>query len=212
MRVCKLSRTGDLKPCVQAATHILSSGGVIIYPTDTLYGLGADALSDTAVDAVYALKERDGRKPMHAVVADLAMAERYGVVNPLARKLAKRFLPGALTLVLEKREGEERGIMRGMGTIGIRIPDDRFCLALARAFGKPFTATSANISGEDAELDITGIQAQLGAHAERVGLVVDAGPLTARMPSSVVDVSSGVPNVLREGAISERQIMEAASS
>lgn len=139
-------RADDLAAPARAA-QILASGGVILYPTDTLYGLGADALSDEAVAKIKRIKGRNEQKPIHAVVADMAMAERYAGVNNVARSLAQKFLPGPLTLILKKKEGIETGIARDMSTFGIRIPDNVFCLDLAREFGKPFTTTSANASG-----------------------------------------------------------------
>ena len=126
------------------AAQIMAAGGVILYPTDTLYGLGADALSDAAVAKIYSIKERDEKKPMHAVVADMAMVEQYGVMNGTAIHLAEKFLPGPLTLILKKKEGIDTGIASGIDTFGIRIPDNLFCLQLARAFGRPFTTTRAN--------------------------------------------------------------------
>src|SRR5271156_4955489 len=92
-----------LEQAVSKAATVLRSGGVILYPTDTLYGLGADALSDEAVAKVYAIKGRDEGKPMHCVVADMQMAARYGEMNELANRLAEKFLPGPLTLILKKK-------------------------------------------------------------------------------------------------------------
>ncbi len=109
------------------AAAAIEAGGVVMYPTDTLYGLGADALSDSAVARLYAVKARDEKKPIHAIVADMQMAERYGYVDGAARMLAERFLPGPLTLILKKKEGIETGIAKGIDTFGIRIPDNAFC-------------------------------------------------------------------------------------
>ncbi len=200
--------TKGLGACVLKASGVLRSGGVIIYPTDTLYGLGADALSDEAVAKVYAIKGRDEGKPIHAVFADLAMAEEYAEMNDAARRLAEKFLPGALTLVLRKKSGIDTGIARGIETIGIRIPDNEFCLDLARTFGKPYTATSANIAGMLPQLSIEKVLEQLGGNAKGVDLAIDDGMLPMRLPTTVVNVVSGVPVILREGAISSEQILE----
>lgn len=207
MELCRLEEA-SLETCVAQATGVLDTGGVLIYPTDTLYGLGADALSDEAVEKVRAVKNRPDRKPIHAIVADLAMAEKYGEVNRTARKLAKAFLPGPLTLILKKRANIDSGIARGIGTFGIRIPDSEFCLALARAFGRPYTTTSANRSGEEPSRSLGPILASL-AGSGLIDLVVSNGELPERLPSTVVDVSADTPNVLREGAISSERIFEA---
>lgn len=192
-----------LGECVLRASGTLRKGGVIIYPTDTLYGLGADAFSDEALAKVYAIKGRDTQKPIHAVFADLTMVEEYAVLNDAARKLAAEFLPGPLTMVLRKKQGVMGGIGNGE-TIGVRIPDNEFCLELAKSFGKPFTATSANKAGTDPESNIQKVIEQLG---RSVDLVVDGGVLPMSAPSTVVNLISSVPIILREGAIPSELIL-----
>lgn len=209
METIRLSDTGAEAAAVKAAA-VLRAGGVILYPTDTLYGLGADALSDKALLKVQKIKGRDEKKPVHAIIADLAMAERYAVLNENALALARAFWPGPLTLVLEKKQGMETGIGRDIKTVGIRIPDNKFCLALAQEFGKPYTGTSANKSGEEPKRSIPAILEQLGKVAENIDLVIDAGDRpaggAARLPSTVVDIHAGRPVILREGAILSKEI------
>ncbi len=207
MKIVQLSK--GLGEATLAASAALRRGGVIIYPTDTLYGLGADALSDDAVEKIYAIKGREEGKPMHAVFADMAMVEEYAEVNDVARRLAEKFLPGALTLVLKKKPHVESGVSRGIATIGIRIPNDEFCLELARTYGKPFTATSANKSSQIPPTSIADIQAQLGTAADDVELAVDAQVFPMRPPSTVVNLVSGTPVILREGAIPKEDIFAA---
>lgn len=192
---------------VTKAAAILRAGGVILYPTDTLYGLGVDALSDEAVAKVYAIKGRDEKKPLHAVVADMDMASKYGEVNETADKLARAFLPGPLTLILKKKEGVETGIGRERKTFGIRIPDNQFCRDLALEFGKPFTTTSANIAGATPERSVEKILAQLGGRAQFINLIIDAGELPEHLPSTVVDVSDDSIRILREGAIASQTLL-----
>lgn len=192
---------GTLGKAVEHATAVLKRGGVILFPTDTLYGLGADAFCDRAVDAVYRVKERNEGNPVHCIVADLAMAEEYADLTDDARLLAQDFFPGPLTLVLKKHPDLDRGIGRDLRTIGIRIPDNEFCLSLASALGKPFTATSANRSGEKPMRTVGAILEQLGATADEIDLSIDAGQLSPRQPSTVVDLSGESPVILREGAV-----------
>jgi len=206
METLLLSEVG-VEAAARSAAAVMRAGGVILYPTDTLYGLGADALSDEAVVKVYAIKERDEWKPIHCIILDLEMAERYAEVNESARKLAKKFLPGPLTLVLRKRTEFSTGIFRGNETVGIRIPNDEFCLALARVLGKPYTTTSANPSGKETGRDVQTITGQLGSMAASLDLIVDAGRLPLRKPSTVVDLTGKEPSIIREGAISAREIM-----
>lgn len=189
------------KDAIDCAVDVLRAGGIILYPTDTLYGFGGDALSNEVVEKIQRIKGRDEKKPIHAIVADMEMAGRYGEIHETARQLAGKFLPGPLTLILKKKKGIDTGIAKGMETFGIRIPDNRFCLDLAHEFGKPYTTTSANLAGQETERSVEAILAQLGEKANLIDLVIDAGELPERMPSTVVDVSSGEVRILREGAI-----------
>jgi len=198
-----------LDDAVQEAAQVLREGKVVIYPTDTLYGLGADAFSDEAFEKVCMIKERDERRPVHAVFADLAMAEAYAELTPTAQTLAQAFLPGPLTLVLKKKKHLTTGIARSLDTVGVRIPKHDFCLTLAAAFGRPYTTTSANVSGEESPATLQGIIAQLGERAAHVALAIDGGAVDAHLRSTVVDARATVPHILREGAITERDIRRA---
>jgi L-threonylcarbamoyladenylate synthase len=195
----------------ERAAEVLRAGGVVLYPTDTLYGLGADAFSDEAVAKIYIIKGRDEKKPVHCIVADLAMAKRYAEVNEPARELAEKFLPGPLTLVLKKDRQLDTGIARGVDTLGVRIPQSDFCLALAKRFGAPYTTTSANIAGASTPRSAGGILSQLGGRAAMIDLVIDAGKLPDSLPSTVVDVSSRDLTILREGAIPAERVLARAS-
>lgn len=201
---------GTLQICVEEATAVLRKGGVILYPTDTLYGLGADALSDEAVAKIYALKGRDENKPVHAIVSDLNMMEIYGAVSASAKHLAERFLPGPLTLVLAKRPEFNSGITKDMDTIGMRVPNNAFCIRLAQVFGRPFTTTSANKSGTRPRSSVKSILSNMGAAAALIDLVIDAGELPDVKPSTVVDVSGAEVVVLRAGEIPTAEILSSA--
>lgn len=206
MKIIRLTED-NIDEIVTEAANILRAGGVLLYPTDTLYGLGADAFSDEAVAKIYAIKGRQENKPIHCIVSDLEAAAQFADVNDAALALSERFLPGALTLVLKKRSEAVSGIAKNILTIGIRIPDNDLCLRLASAFG-PYTTTSANISGIRNERSVEAILAQLGERASMIDLVIDAGELPERKPSTVVDVSSGATEILREGAIWASEILE----
>lgn len=193
---------------IPEAAAAIEAGCVVIYPTDTLYGLGADALSDSAVKRIYEVKGRDEGKPIHAIVADMQMAERYGYVTEAARKLAGKFLPGPLTLILKKKPGIETGIAKGIETFGIRIPDNPFCKDLIEKFGGPITTTSANRAGMHPMRTVDAIIEQFGENARLVACAVDAGEIPERKPSTVVDCSGNEPVILREGAIASADIWE----
>jgi len=208
MEVIRLndSNQGQL---VARAAEVLRTGGVILYPTDTLYGLGADAFSDTAFQRICEIKDRDERRPIHAVFENLAMAEAYAEISPLGRRLAEAFLPGPLTLVFKKKPSVTTGIGHNLSSIGVRIPKNKFCLALAHEFGKPYTTTSANMSGAEPPATFEGIIKQLGANTELIDLAIEGGALPAYLRSTVVDVRNDKPHILREGAISAAGIGKA---
>ena len=134
------------------------------------------------------------------------MAEEYADVSDDARLLAKKFFPGPLTLILKKKSAFMHGIARGIETIGIRIPDNEFCLSLASSFGRPFSATSANISGQPSFLSVDAILEQFDNSIHTIDLVIDAGELPPSKPSTVVDLSQAESLILREGAIEPSDI------
>lgn len=182
------------------AGKALRAGGIVLYPTDTVYGLAVDVTNPDAVKRLYALKRRAEGKPVLILVEDVASIEKYAVMNEAARSFAKRFLPGALTLVLPATDALAKGFAAD-GTVGIRVSGDPFCLALAREFGAPFTSTSANVAGMETRASVSEILAQFGERADMIALAIDAGKRENRQPSTVVSCVSDVPVVLREGAI-----------
>ncbi|MEN9561495.1 MAG: hypothetical protein RIQ56_768 [Candidatus Parcubacteria bacterium] len=208
MNIKKLELS-KLLDCAEDAAGVLSRGGVILFPTDTLYGLGADALSDEAVGKIYEIKGRDENKPIHGIVSDLNMIEIYGELNDKARVIAEKFFPGPLTLILKKRPEFASGIANGLATIAFRIPDNQFCIETARIFGRPFTATSANKSGQKPGRALGPILAQLGGAISLVDVAFDAGELPESPPSTVVDASQEEIRVLREGVIPQEEIFAA---
>ncbi len=201
---------GNTEAAIARAAEVLRAGGVILYPTDTLYGLGADALSDDAVAKIYGIKGREDGKPVHAIVSDLDMAAEYAELTDDARLLAERLPHGQVTLILNKKAGVDTGIAKGIQTFGFRIPASDFCIRMVREFRNPITATSANISGQKPERSVDAILEQLARKSHSnvlqntrtsIDVVVDAGELPERRPSTVVDLSSATPIILREGAI-----------
>lgn len=195
-----------------AAEHILSSD-IALYPTDTTYAFGVNALSEKAIERVYALKKRTPRKPIHVVVADLAMAEQYVWLNDLSRFLAMAFLPGPLTLVLPHRNNIPETLVSGLPTLGIRIPKNLISITLARVAGVPITTTSANLSGQGNTYTVEECFAQLSSRAkEEIAIVLDQGELPLVKPSTVVDLTRGNLSVIREGPISEAELRRAIAS
>ncbi len=180
---------------------MLRNGGTIVYPTDTVYGLGADVTNESAVQCVRQLKGRAADKPILAMVADLDMLSMYAEVTPLARALTEQFLPGPLTLVLKTTSSELATVAGSEGTAGFRIPNHPFCLELARTFQKPITSTSVNLSGMAQPRDVQTMLSQLDQTTCRVAHVVDHGALSGNTPSTIVDARGTHVVILREGAL-----------
>jgi L-threonylcarbamoyladenylate synthase len=196
---------------LERAARLIHKGDVIVCPTDTGYAFSADALDPRAVAKVFHLKGRVFSNPIHVAVSSLAEAEKYAHLTEVARYLASRYLPGALTLVLKKKESVPPILVAGLDTVGIRIPDNKVILRLAEMTGRPLTATSANISGRPGTYSIEEVVAQLGDSLAPVALVLDQGPLKSRELSTIVDLSVSPPQLIRQGRLSWLEIHEALS-
>lgn len=183
---------------VAEAVRIVKSGGVVAIPTDTVYGLGCDPTSDRAVERLFAVKDRQA-KPVPLLCADSAAATSIVDLNGVARKLAELHWPGALTIVapLKKGRGLSRLLDQGSGYLGVRVPDSRVCTSLAEKVGGAITGTSANLSGKPSCRTAAQVVKSLDG---RVQLVVDGGALKGK-ESTVVKVSGGTVEVLREGSV-----------
>lgn len=199
----------NMQEAAEKAAGVLRAGGVVLYPTDTLYGLGADALSDEAVAKVIEIKGRDEGKPIHSIVADIDMAASYTSVSGFARLLDNKLPKGQVTFITEKREGVDKGISKRIATFGFRIPQHEFCTAMIRAFGGPVTATSANLAGKQPMRSVDAILLQLREAAQRIDLVIDGGELPEREPSTVVDLTHDHPLILREAAVPAADVWNA---
>jgi L-threonylcarbamoyladenylate synthase len=177
----------------------LDAGGAAAVPTDTLYGLAANALDAAAVERVFELKGREAGKPLPVVVRDADQAaELAQTLPPLFHELTAAFWPGPLTLIVAARAGLPPALTAGQGTIAMRQPALRLLDALLRATGYPLTATSANLSGQPACRTAAEVERQLGAALD---LIVDGGTSPAAVPSTMVDLSGASPRLLREGAV-----------
>jgi L-threonylcarbamoyladenylate synthase len=194
-----------LDKAIKEAAAIIKAGGLVVYPTETVYGLGASAFSRIAVLKVFAAKKRPLDNPLSVAVKDMKQADEIAYVNTAARKLAKVFLPGPLTIVLKKKANLPKELTSGSGKVGIRIPRNEIALKLIKLAG-PITATSANISGQHPITTADEARKQL---AGRVDFVLDGGPSQIGVESTVVDVSEeGKCEILRDGAIARVTIKD----
>ncbi|MBL8789254.1 MAG: threonylcarbamoyl-AMP synthase [Rhizobiales bacterium] len=187
------------------AAAVLRQGGLVAFPTETVYGLGADACNDTAVAQVFAAKGRPQFNPLIAHVADLAAAEKLGQFPPLARKLAQAFWPGPLTLVVERTADcpVSRLASAGLTSLALRVPSHPVAIALLHAFGGPIVAPSANASGRISPTTAAHVRASLGSG---VAMILDGGPSKVGVESTVVSFLDDVPRLLRPGGLSREQI------
>lgn len=190
----------------EEAVKILRNGGVIAFPTDTVYGLGADAFNARAVERVYEIKKRPKNQQFPLLIADakqlITLAEP---IPEIAWLLARRFWPGGLTLVLSKKDSLPAYLASGP-TIAARFPNHPVCLALIKGLGNPITGTSANTSGQPAALTAHEAGQQLEG---KIDLVINGGKCPGGKESTIVDITSEPPTILRHGIIPSHEIDEA---
>ena len=186
------------------AVDCLRRGGLVAYPTDTLYGLGAAAGDDRAVRRLFQAKNRSLGNPLPILVASVDTAQEIAQMEPsLALRLASHFWPGGLALVLPRSPGFHSLALAGGDTVAVRVPNHRVPLALIRELGQPLTGTSANISGRPPPLTATEVAEQLG---ERIDIIIDGGRCPGGIESTVIDLTGESPRLLREGAISRAEL------
>lgn len=173
----------------------LKGGGIIAYPTDTTYGIGCSIFNKKGIERIYLLKQREKKKPFSFICSDLSEVARYAKVSNYAFKILKRHLPGPYTFVLDATSIVPDLLVTKQKTVGIRIPDNRICLALVKELGHPIITTSANLSGEEPIGDPYLVELNMG---KQLDAVVDGGILSADV-SSVVSLMGDSPQVLRHG-------------
>ncbi|MDI6917587.1 MAG: L-threonylcarbamoyladenylate synthase [Thermoplasmatales archaeon] len=180
---------------VEKAVEVLKKNGLIVYPTDTLYGIGGNPFNEEGVKKIFIIKKRLNA-PISVAVSNMDMIKRIAFLNPAALKFCEEFLPGPVTVVLLKKENVPGILTAGSEKIGIRIPDNKIALEIINRFG-PITCTSANIHKGKNPADIETAKRQLG---DNIQLYIDDGKCKYGKPSTVVDVSDGKVKILREGA------------
>lgn len=189
---------------VADAARVIRDGGVIVYPTDTLYGIGADATNPDAIRKVVAAKKRPDEKPILVLVSSRDMLERLVAdISDVALRLMYAFWPGPLTIIFPALPRVAKELHQGSETIGIRLPANKFCIELMRQCNCPLTSTSANISGEPVHHTIPEIRQALN---EGIDMFIDVGRVTELKPSTVVSVVGSMPGkrtptLIREGVI-----------
>ena len=199
-----------LSTSLDQAVAVLRRGGVIGIPTDTVYGIAANAFDEDAVDRVFRLKGREDTSPIPVLIGEVADLFRYGTnITDEAVALAEAFWPGQLTIVVSKSDLIPPVVSGGLDTVGLRIADHPVPRRLTSDLGAPITATSANISGTESLNSARSVAEQLGTSLD---LVLDGGQLAPSRPSTVIDATSSPPKILREGAVPASAIARALKS
>jgi L-threonylcarbamoyladenylate synthase len=194
----------NFNKAVREAVNVLKEGGLIVYPTDTVYGLGCDATSASAVNRLFKLKKRSTKKPVSVIVKDIFEMKKYVKVNSDKEKIIKNLLPGPFTVVFKIKKDFLNSVSGGSGNLGVRIPKSKFTQKVAQEFGRPYTTTSVNDSGEISLYKIEEILNYFENKKEKPDLIIDAGDVEKKEgkveASTVIDLTKLKPAILRKGA------------
>lgn len=192
------------KEDIDAVVELLKEGNVVAFPTDTVYGLAAIYENEEALEALKASKGRPENKPIPTMVSSLKQIEDIAVVDDRARRLVEAFMPGAFTMILNKKKDLPAYITNGFDTVGIRMPDDEFVLELIEKCGKPLLVTSANLSGEETGITDEQVLSQLDGRIDAIVM----GEANGKVASTIVDLSKEKPVIVRSGPIEETAIWD----
>jgi len=190
---------------VSHALDVLRRGGIVAYPTDTLYGLAVDPRDETAVARLFEAKGREDRMAIPLIASSVEQALAAAEMTSIELALARRFWPGPLTIVASAKASLARGVLGGRSTVAIRVPAHPVACAIAAGLGFCITATSANRSGEPAASRADEISGALAAH---IDLLLDAGAVTGGLPSTIVEIATTGPRLVRPGAVPWERVLE----
>jgi len=194
---------------IREASKVVKNGGVIVYPTDTVYGLGCNPFNVGAVKRIFKTKGERKEKPLPILGSDMNCVQKIACMHENARKIAERFWPGPLTLVVPKKPSLPDVVTCGLDSVGVRIPDHAAAIRLISLCDGLLVGTSANKTGEKSPKTAREAAKQLG---EQVDVILDGGPTPLGQESSVVDLTSKKPKMLREGAIKLEEVLSAFES
>lgn len=193
--IYRINPQNPQKRLIAKAVDILKTGGVIAYPTDTIYGFGCDILNKKAIQRIYQIKKRDRSKPFSFICSDLKNISEYAQVTDYAYKTMKRLLPGPYTFILPGTKLVPKIMLTKRKTVGIRVPNNNICLAIVEALGHPIISTSVGWSGREVLSDPQQIEETFGSQIE---LTIDGGILP-NQPSSIISLLDDLPEVIRAG-------------
>lgn len=204
MTVWNISSATPDPDTIHAVGEVIRNGGVVAFPTSTLYGLGADANNPRAVERIFHIKGRQHDQPLLVLIRDdSCVTELVREIPPKAAILMEAFWPGGITIVFHAGDGVSGRLTGNTGKIGIRVPKHPVAAAIVAELASPLTGTSANLSGKGGCSDISCLEEQVAGQLDGV---VDTGPLKGGRGSTVIDVTFDPPRILRQGTISEKEI------
>jgi len=180
---------------IRKAIEVLNDGGIIVYPTDTVYGIGCDLFNKRAIEKIYEIKKRSVKQPFSFVCSDLSDISQYAVVSNHTYKIMRHFLPGPYTFILGASKLVPKILLPKRKTVGIRVPDNKICLTLVSEFGHPIISTSVKSKQNEIMADPVDMHEEL---KNKVDLVIDGGILGSEL-SSVISLVDDIPEVVREG-------------
>jgi L-threonylcarbamoyladenylate synthase len=195
MKIIKVDGTNPESNIIKIARRAMKKGSIIIYPTDTVYGIGVNVFDEDAILKVFSIKKRPINKPLSVCISRIEDIKLVAQMDSMTESIVRKILPGPYTIILKKNENISSLLTAGSDNIGIRIPDNNLCRELSRDF--PITSTSANLSGYDIPESVEEVLNQLGSS---VDIVMDAGICKHGIPSTVIDMTVYPPKVLRDGA------------
>ena len=205
MKYIKLNED-EIEKIAKEAVEVIKMGGIVIAPTDTVYGIIADALNEKAVEKIYEIKKRKKSNPLSILVSNKDMLKK--VVKKVSfeeEKIIDKFFPGAITLIFEKNEQIPDIVTSGLDTVGIRMPNDKFLLKAIELLGSPIVATSLNLAGEESKTNLDNISQEI---LNNVDYVIDNGNTKIGVASTVAKIDGKKIEILREGTITKNMLQE----
>lgn len=209
MEIIKFNLSGKLDSrIIEIAAGVIQRGGCLVYPTDTVYGLGVNALREYSIERLFKIKKRPETKPIPIIVRNIEMAKKLAYINKNQEEILESVWPGQVTVILEKRQIIPDILTAGKRTVGLRIADCEFTKLLMQNLEEPITATSANLSGEPPLISSVDVIRIFNKAYPRPDLILDAGDLPPSPPSTVLDLTGQKPKITRLGPISKKNLME----
>jgi len=208
MKVIKFNLNDFNIDIVREAIKVLTRGGCIVYPTDTAYALGVNALDEISVERLFKIKKRPKIKPIPIMVRDIKIVNKFAYIDKKTKKILENIWPGAVTAILNKKEVIPDVVVANKRTVGLRIPDNSFARLLADNFENPITITSASIFGESPLIYSRDVMKIFEQSYLRPNLFLDAGDLQDTHPSTVLDLTTLQPKITHIGPISKKDLME----